>query len=185
MGSGAAALGLSGVLDPAGVRVLAGLLDGVGPDGARLVEPVLRADPAGRVPALPIVTAARAAAAETGTDLPVLLGSELYRHTAAKTLGGGSKGRGIRADVTDGGREGRAGWPGSPRGSQRAAWPLDLTSRRDLPMTELKSLATTAARSLPAVEGPTSTGVGERWRIHVGDAAAAKDDPVTCVHRPK
>lgn len=101
VGSGAAALGLSGKLDPAGVRVLAGLLDGVGPDGARLVEPVLRADPAGRVPALPIVTAARAAAAEAGTDLPVLLGSELYRHwhAAAKTLGGGSKGRGIRADV--------------------------------------------------------------------------------------
>jgi conjugative relaxase-like TrwC/TraI family protein len=83
------------------VRVLAGLLDGVGPDGARLVEPVLRADPAGRVPALPIVTAARAAAAEAGTDLKTLLGSELYRHwhTAAKTLGGGSRARGIRADV--------------------------------------------------------------------------------------
>ena len=99
VGSGAAALDLSGRLDPAGV--LAGLLDGVGPDGARLVEPVLRADPAGRVPALPIVTATRAAAADAGTDLPVLLGSELYRHwhTAAKTLGGGSKGRGIRADV--------------------------------------------------------------------------------------
>ncbi len=101
VGSGAAALGLVGELDRAGVRVLAVLLDGVGLDGARLVEPVLRADPAGRVPALPIVTAARAAAADAGTDLPVLLGSELYRHwhTAAKTLGGGSKGRGIRADV--------------------------------------------------------------------------------------
>ncbi|MCU0296817.1 MAG: relaxase domain-containing protein, partial [Candidatus Nanopelagicales bacterium] len=47
VGSGAAALGLSGELDPSGVRVLAGLLDGVGPDGTRLVEPVLRADPAG------------------------------------------------------------------------------------------------------------------------------------------
>ena len=31
--SGAATLGLSGGLDEAGVRVLAGLLDGVGPDG--------------------------------------------------------------------------------------------------------------------------------------------------------
>jgi hypothetical protein len=59
-----------GKLDPAGVRVLAGLLDGVGPDGARLVDPVLRAYPAGRVPALPIVTAARAAAADAGMDLP-------------------------------------------------------------------------------------------------------------------
>ena len=52
LGRGAAALGLSGDIDEA---VLRHLLAGRSPDGATLVEPVLRADPRGRVPAGPLV----------------------------------------------------------------------------------------------------------------------------------
>src|SRR3954464_859849 len=53
LGGGAAAVGLTGALGEAGGQVLRNLLDGLGPGGAQLVRPVMRADPRGLLPARP------------------------------------------------------------------------------------------------------------------------------------
>jgi conjugative relaxase-like TrwC/TraI family protein len=57
LGDGAAALGLSGELTSADEDLLKALLAGCGPDGERLVAPVLRADPHRRLPAEPLLRA--------------------------------------------------------------------------------------------------------------------------------
>lgn len=63
IGRGAEALQLQGALEgPEAEQVLRGLLDGVGPDGERVVKPVLRADPRSRLPAADVVRAVRQAA---------------------------------------------------------------------------------------------------------------------------
>ncbi|MCW2599482.1 MAG: Ti-type conjugative transfer relaxase TraA [Frankiales bacterium] len=74
MGNGAQALGLSGTLDsPDAEQILRGLLDGVAPDGSRIVKPVLRADPRSRVPAADVVRAVQRAADSNDTDVEELL----------------------------------------------------------------------------------------------------------------
>jgi conjugative relaxase-like TrwC/TraI family protein len=57
LGDGAAALGLDGPLDEAGELALRALLSGCGADGQRLVGPVLRGDPRGRLDARPLIRA--------------------------------------------------------------------------------------------------------------------------------
>lgn len=73
LGSGAAELGLTGVLDPAGGYALRALLAGEAPGGQVLVAPVLRADPRGRLPIAPLVDAVRARATERGTTVGALI----------------------------------------------------------------------------------------------------------------
>ncbi|HVU75161.1 MAG TPA: MobF family relaxase [Mycobacteriales bacterium] len=70
LGGGAGALGLTGAIDATGGEVLRGLLAGRGPVGHRLVAPVLRADPRGRLPAEPFVrTLERLLPREAWSDL--------------------------------------------------------------------------------------------------------------------
>jgi conjugative relaxase-like TrwC/TraI family protein len=57
LGGGAIAVGLSGQLTGSDEELLKALLAGCGPDGARLVAPVLRADPRRRLPAEPLLHA--------------------------------------------------------------------------------------------------------------------------------
>lgn len=101
-GPGAAALGLRGELDPDGETVLHGLLSGIGPDRERLVTAVYRSDPRGRVPAAPLVSAVRAAAATAGLVPGVFLdespAAEFSRTARALTRPSGV-GAGVRADV--------------------------------------------------------------------------------------
>jgi conjugative relaxase-like TrwC/TraI family protein len=73
LGSGAAQLGLTGQLDPAGEKVLRSLLDGRAPDGRVLVAPVLRGDSRGRLPARPLVEAIRSRADQLGVPVDALL----------------------------------------------------------------------------------------------------------------
>jgi hypothetical protein len=68
LGGGSAAVGLTGALGEAGGQVLRNLLDGLGPGGASLVRPVMRADPRGLLPARPMVLAVGAAASDAGVD---------------------------------------------------------------------------------------------------------------------
>ncbi|HEX5535541.1 MAG TPA: MobF family relaxase [Actinomycetales bacterium] len=62
VGAGAEALGLTGPLGPGGEHVLRAMLAGRAPDGQVLVAAVLRAVPASRLPAGPLVEAVRAVA---------------------------------------------------------------------------------------------------------------------------
>lgn len=73
LGSGAAASGLSGELDPAGEKVLRSLLDGRAPDGRVLVAAVLRGDNRGRLPATPLVEAIRSRADQLAVPVEELL----------------------------------------------------------------------------------------------------------------
>jgi len=74
IGRGAEALQLRGPLaGPEAEQVMRGLLDGVGPDGTRLIAPVLRADPRSRLPAADVVTAVRRAADARQVDPRELL----------------------------------------------------------------------------------------------------------------
>lgn len=57
LGDGAVALGLSAELTDSDEELLKALLAGCGPDGTRLVAPVLRADPRRRLPAEPLLHA--------------------------------------------------------------------------------------------------------------------------------
>jgi conjugative relaxase-like TrwC/TraI family protein len=66
IGRGATALGLRGEFDEAAELVMRGLLAGCGADGAQVANPVLRADPRGKVPAAPLVEAIRQQAAAKG-----------------------------------------------------------------------------------------------------------------------
>ncbi len=75
-GSGARSLGLVGRLDEAGEAMLRALLAGCDVSGKRLVPPVPRVDPRGRVPAAPLVAAVAARAAERGTEPAALLADE-------------------------------------------------------------------------------------------------------------
>ena len=83
IGRGAEALQLQGTLDgPEAEQILRGLLDGVGPDGTRLVKPVLRADPRSRLPAVDVIRAIRCAADAGNVEPDQLLapaGPELIR----------------------------------------------------------------------------------------------------------
>jgi conjugative relaxase-like TrwC/TraI family protein len=67
-GAGAAALGLSGVVQGDGRAVFAGLLDGRLPDGTEVARPVWRADPRGRLPGAPLVRELRAVAHGRGVE---------------------------------------------------------------------------------------------------------------------
>jgi conjugative relaxase-like TrwC/TraI family protein len=99
---GAALLGLHGELDSDGETVLRGLLAGIGPDRERLVTAVYRSDPRGRVPAAPLVSAVRAAAATAGLVPGVFLdqsaAAEFSRAERALTRPSGG-GAGVRADA--------------------------------------------------------------------------------------
>ena len=103
-GTGAAGLGLSGgISGQAGMDVFAKLLEGVGPDGQRLVAAVRRGDPRARVPAAPLVAAVRAVALETGLPVTAMLGSAELVRTWGRLAGGLTAGRrraspGVRAD---------------------------------------------------------------------------------------
>ena len=72
-GAGSRSLGLSGELTVDGERVFRALLAGYGPDGVRLLEPVLRLDPAAKLDARPLVGAVRRTAADRGCDVDKLL----------------------------------------------------------------------------------------------------------------
>ncbi|HWA67768.1 MAG TPA: MobF family relaxase, partial [Mycobacteriales bacterium] len=61
LGDGTAAVGLSGDLTDGDEELLKSLLAGCGPEGARLVAPVLRADPRSRLPAEPLLRAIESA----------------------------------------------------------------------------------------------------------------------------
>jgi len=105
MGSGAAALGLAGALSEPGGATFRALLGGVGPDGTRLVGPVLRADPRSRVAAAPLVAAIRDAAAEAGSSPAQLLGPRAAAvfERAARGLTRSKRGAaGLRADMAVG-----------------------------------------------------------------------------------
>ena len=65
-GAGAAALELTGPVGGEAGVALGLLLDGRLPDGTRVADPLLRADPRGRLPAAPLVTAVRDKAAGAG-----------------------------------------------------------------------------------------------------------------------
>lgn len=69
LGDGARALGLDGTLVDAGEALLRGLLSGCGPDGQRLVAPVLRADPRGLLDAAPLIRALESADPREGVEL--------------------------------------------------------------------------------------------------------------------
>jgi len=101
-GSGAGALALAGGLDPAGERVLRGLLDGVGPDGHGLVGVVLRSDPRARVPAAPLLAAVIATATAAGLPPTLFLDPRAATEFArvARGLTRAARGTvGVRADV--------------------------------------------------------------------------------------
>jgi hypothetical protein len=104
LGRGAAALGLSGDINEESLRHL---LPGRSPDGATgLVEPVLRADPRGRLPGGPLAAHVRHLAAQR--DIPVgqlldgeagdALGRVLQADTRAHQAGGPPRAT-VRADV--------------------------------------------------------------------------------------
>ncbi|MCU1593766.1 MAG: Ti-type conjugative transfer relaxase TraA [Frankiales bacterium] len=73
LGDGAQALGLTGPLGTAGAVRLEQLLKAQDPDGQALARPVLRADPAGRLPAGPLLTSLRDVARSRGVPLDELL----------------------------------------------------------------------------------------------------------------
>jgi conjugative relaxase-like TrwC/TraI family protein len=101
-GSGAEALGLGGVLDPAGEQVLRGLLAGTGPDNLPLVGQVRRADPRARVPAAPLVAAVRAAATAAGLPPGVFLppgAAAEFARVARGLTRATRRTAGVRADV--------------------------------------------------------------------------------------
>ena len=91
LGDGARALGLAGELDPAGETALRALLEGRHPDGQQLLAPVLRLDPAGRLPAAPLVEAIREAASARDVEVVELLGdprlAALYAGMARRATG--------------------------------------------------------------------------------------------------
>lgn len=101
-GPGAASLGLNGELDLDSETVLRGLLAGLGPDRERLVAAVHRSDPRGRVPAAPLVSAVRAAAATAGLAPGLFLdegpAAEFARAARALTHPSAAN-SGVRADV--------------------------------------------------------------------------------------
>lgn len=105
IGSGTVEIGLDGPLDSvAGARAFEALLEGVAPDGTRLVPAVRRGDPKARVPAAPLVAAVRAAAAEAGLPVGGLLGDgpvmkEWGRAVTGLTGGDRRAAKGVRADV--------------------------------------------------------------------------------------
>ncbi len=78
-GAGAAALGLTGQIRGPQVRTLERLLDGRLPDGTTVARPVWRPDPAGRLPAGPLLIAIAQRAAERGMPVGQLLGSDAAR----------------------------------------------------------------------------------------------------------
>ena len=74
LGPGADALALIGEFDAGREEAFRRLLDGCGPDGTRLVPPVLRSDPRSHLPAGPLLTALQRAAASRGVEVTALLG---------------------------------------------------------------------------------------------------------------
>lgn len=83
-GSGAAALGLRGDVDADTLRAL---LAGRSPDGAtRLLRPVLRTDPRGRLPVAPLADRLRRLAAERDCRPDQLYGDERLRTACARLL---------------------------------------------------------------------------------------------------
>lgn len=99
VGRGAQALGLSGELDATGQEALRALLAGHHPGfsdlngealaGRVLVGPVWRADPRGRLPASPLVSAVDAVAADQGVPVGVLLADQvLVKEYARLTVPG-------------------------------------------------------------------------------------------------
>jgi conjugative relaxase-like TrwC/TraI family protein len=75
LGDGAQALGLTGPLGTAGAARLEQLLKAQDPDGQALARPVWRADPAGRLPAGPLLASLREVAHSRGLPLDELLTS--------------------------------------------------------------------------------------------------------------
>jgi conjugative relaxase-like TrwC/TraI family protein len=76
LGSGAEALGLTGELDSEHEQDFRRLLDGSGPDGARLVAPVLRSDPRSHLPAGPLLRALERAAETRRVEVTELVGGQ-------------------------------------------------------------------------------------------------------------
>jgi len=76
IGPGADALGLTGGFDAEREQTFRRLLDGCGPDGDRLVAPVLRSDLRGQLPAGPLLTALERAAETRGVKVTELLGDQ-------------------------------------------------------------------------------------------------------------
>ena len=79
LGDGAQALGLTGPLGTAGAVRLEQLLNARDPDGQALAQPVWRADPAGRLPVQPLLTAMREVAHSRGLPLDELLTNQSDR----------------------------------------------------------------------------------------------------------
>jgi conjugative relaxase-like TrwC/TraI family protein len=87
LGSGAAALGLTGAISSQQVLVLTRLLSGQLPDSTAVSRPVLRPHPDGRLPAAPLLDAVHAAATERGLPVEELLGSDDARGAFARLSG--------------------------------------------------------------------------------------------------
>lgn len=100
LGSGAQALGLAGELDPAGAAALRALLDGEALGGGRLVRPVLRPDPAGRLRTGPLLRAVSQAAGARGLT-PVELFDQPADRNALATLLAAQTGRVRRVPAVD------------------------------------------------------------------------------------
>lgn len=81
LAGGADALSLTGRLGPDGAVRLEQLLNGQGPDGQVLARPVWRADPAGRLPTGPLLTALERVAEQRGLPLDQLLPDPADRAT--------------------------------------------------------------------------------------------------------
>ena len=118
VGSGVEAIGRTGPMRVRDTSTLKDLLDGVGPDGARLVPAVLRSDPRAQVPAAPLVAAVRAQARVAGLPVSLLLDDRRLattfarlsaRMTGERSPGSRGPGRRRRGD-------GARGGPGRPHG---------------------------------------------------------------------
>ena len=103
VGSGVEAIARTGPMRVRDTSTLKELLDGVGPDGARLVPAVLRSDPRAQVPTAPLVAAVRAQARAARLPVSLLLDDRrlaaTFARLSARTPGSGPRARGVRADV--------------------------------------------------------------------------------------
>ncbi len=84
LGDGALSLGLDGPLDARGREQFIGLLDGQDLDGNRISRPVVRADPAGSLPAAPLLEALRTVAADRRQSVAELFPDPALRRVVAR-----------------------------------------------------------------------------------------------------